>query len=617
MQAKLTELTMEKCRDAQRIEELFSKNHILREQHKVLNENIKVLENRLRAGLCDRCTVTQELAKKKQQEYESCHFHSLQQISSLTNEINILKEENKALLDELRKFKCLEMERSRSRSNTPENDSTPEVQHPALPCTNAKISPEKTSKDGESKEYISDYHMPEDTSSAAVLKLSPVVKSLQTAGHDTRQAEMTMSGVQKVLLSNHNQQRISNQLHGTIAVMRAGAKSGHLMYPSPLHKRSSCNDLHSNEGRTELYDAPSPLDSLKHVIPEEQLQLLRQHFAQKRLRSPGMPNDLPMRYLLAKNRESAMERKRSEDDWEEKAAMADLQGAVLYVRDQEYKNRINPTDQREKIHYLFNKQNQGLRSPTSPGDVPKCHMRESPEKELSLIQVLSARWKNNKGLTSHREEQDWPEKDMKAAEPEKRSHYEEDATPDKPLDLSDTRRGQNSKREHTCLYETHMARPASRNNSSPPTRDSESDHVHGATTADHISVAKNEHERHSTEDTREADMDHSGDPEMARESLAATRAVKGHKRHRDSEPDEEDARGNSPQRDMAEEPDTSDSEMERSQHSQAETSRDGYKSHGQGRWKKRLSLASKKSMRKKRKDPDQAAESDSSQDDDV
>uniref|UniRef100_A0A8C5R428 DNA endonuclease Ctp1 N-terminal domain-containing protein n=1 Tax=Leptobrachium leishanense TaxID=445787 RepID=A0A8C5R428_9ANUR len=87
-----------------RIEELFSKNHILREQHKVLNENIKVLENRLRAGLCDRCKVTQELAKKKQQEFENAHFLSLQQISALTNEMNSLKEENRSLFEDLKCF---------------------------------------------------------------------------------------------------------------------------------------------------------------------------------------------------------------------------------------------------------------------------------------------------------------------------------------------------------------------------------------------------------------------------------------------------------------------------------------------------------------------------------
>lgn len=34
------------CRDAQRVEELFAKNHQLREQQKALKENLRVLENR-------------------------------------------------------------------------------------------------------------------------------------------------------------------------------------------------------------------------------------------------------------------------------------------------------------------------------------------------------------------------------------------------------------------------------------------------------------------------------------------------------------------------------------------------------------------------------------------
>lgn len=38
---------------------------------------------RLRAGLCDRCTVTQEVAKKRQQEYEASQIQSLQHISMM------------------------------------------------------------------------------------------------------------------------------------------------------------------------------------------------------------------------------------------------------------------------------------------------------------------------------------------------------------------------------------------------------------------------------------------------------------------------------------------------------------------------------------------------------
>ncbi|KAL8179620.1 UNVERIFIED_CONTAM: RBBP8 N-terminal-like protein [Gekko kuhli] len=108
LQTKLNELTNEKCRDTQRIEELFTKNHQLREQQKILKDNVKVLENRLRAGLCDRCQVTQELAKKKQHEFGKAHFQSLQHIFILTNELNKMREENKRLKEELKRFCSME-----------------------------------------------------------------------------------------------------------------------------------------------------------------------------------------------------------------------------------------------------------------------------------------------------------------------------------------------------------------------------------------------------------------------------------------------------------------------------------------------------------------------------
>ncbi|XP_072270546.1 RBBP8 N-terminal-like protein [Pyxicephalus adspersus] len=602
MQAKLTELTMERCRDTQRLEELFSKNHLLREQHKVLNENIKVLENRLRAGLCDRCTVTQELAKKKQQEYENCHFHNLQQISSLTNQINLLKEENKSLLEELRKLKSLD-EKNRSRSHSPESNATPEPPHSELPTSNPKNNPEQnrtqTSKDDEAQEFVSDHNASEETS-PTVLKLSPVLKSIQTANNETRQSDLALSGVQKVLLTSHNQQRISNQLHGTIALMRPGAKSGQSVTMPSIQKHSSANDVHPKETRTDLPEVPSPLDSLKHVIPEEQLNLLRQHFIQKHLvqRGPRVPNDGQVHYVLAKNREPAAERKRSDDEWEEKAAMAELHGAMLYMREQGYKNRMNITNQREKIHYVISKQNQGHRSPSSPGDVPKYLTRESPvEKELSLIQVLSTHWKNNRRQDSQEEETDWSHRETRCAEPAKRRHSEEVATPDKPLDLSDARRGHHNaqndiKREPKGYYETHMANLASRNNDSSPNRASFSGH--GVHTEDSVLLAKSEHERDKGEDTLNVPMERNEGTEMTRESIPIIkRPGQGYKRHRGSEADEEEGIcGNSPNQDMDEDADSSDSEgeIERAQHSQAETTRENYVSErNHSRWKKRLS----------------------------
>ncbi|XP_017288957.1 RBBP8 N-terminal-like protein isoform X2 [Kryptolebias marmoratus] len=105
-QAKVKELSNKKGCDSKRMEELFTRNQQMKEQQRLLTENIKTLENRLRAGLCDRCTVTQEVAKRKQQEYEASQIHSLQHISLLAGEMTNLKKENLRLKDEARKLRA-------------------------------------------------------------------------------------------------------------------------------------------------------------------------------------------------------------------------------------------------------------------------------------------------------------------------------------------------------------------------------------------------------------------------------------------------------------------------------------------------------------------------------
>ncbi|XP_067904939.1 uncharacterized protein rbbp8l isoform X2 [Heterodontus francisci] len=203
--AKLTELNMERCLDAQRLEEMFSKNHQLREQHKIMNENIKNLENRLRAGLCDRCTVTQELARKKQQEFESSQLQSLQHISILTSEINGLKEENKMLHRELRKLKYL-LETRQSQAYPRGSCS---LSDNAIPLDSPLNNKRKGSLDGafssilEYQSHKQDFKIPTKEISTA-LKWSPC------------------QNLSEMPLFDLHPQRISNQLHGTIAVVRAG-----------------------------------------------------------------------------------------------------------------------------------------------------------------------------------------------------------------------------------------------------------------------------------------------------------------------------------------------------------------------------------------------------------
>ena len=58
---------------------------------------LRIFPYRLRAGWCDRCAVTEEHMRKKQQEFENIRQQNLKLITELMNEKNMLQEENKKL----------------------------------------------------------------------------------------------------------------------------------------------------------------------------------------------------------------------------------------------------------------------------------------------------------------------------------------------------------------------------------------------------------------------------------------------------------------------------------------------------------------------------------------
>ncbi|KAJ1191149.1 hypothetical protein NDU88_000465 [Pleurodeles waltl] len=104
LQMKVSKLKKDRCLDAQRLEEFYSKNQQLRENQKSLHDTIKVLEDRLRAGLCDRCAVTEEHMRKKQQEFENIRQQNLKLITELMNEKNSLQDENKRFSEQLQQL---------------------------------------------------------------------------------------------------------------------------------------------------------------------------------------------------------------------------------------------------------------------------------------------------------------------------------------------------------------------------------------------------------------------------------------------------------------------------------------------------------------------------------
>ncbi|XP_043082238.1 DNA endonuclease RBBP8 isoform X2 [Puntigrus tetrazona] len=113
LQTKITKLKKERCLDAQRLGEFHSKNQQLREQQKILQEKIRQLEDRVRSGPCDRCSVIEKQIKKTNAELEDTTQKNLSVISELEAERKTLKDENRKL--------SVELERLR---NSPQNVSS-------------------------------------------------------------------------------------------------------------------------------------------------------------------------------------------------------------------------------------------------------------------------------------------------------------------------------------------------------------------------------------------------------------------------------------------------------------------------------------------------------------
>ncbi|KAM9527534.1 RBBP8 N-terminal-like protein isoform 2-T2 [Guaruba guarouba] len=448
LQSKMTELMTEKCRDAQRIEELFAKNHQLREQQKVLKENVKVLENRLRAGLCDRCMVTQELAKKKQNEYETSHFQSLQHIFILTNEMNRLREENKTLKEELKKLRSLEDRAKPPGVTSRESSSTPSSPLALLSPVSRNASTEKAAH----REAEEAHH---DGPGLELEEEKPAGQGSQRSSPSSRNSPGTV--LQEVSLAEVASQRIANQLHGTIALVRPGSRSCLLerspsrAAASPPTRKTPLPPEREHSPSLEAFlsatkaDSPKAVPSyenLKLIARREQLCLLHKHLSlhQLGLAKDYAPADrdgssFSSHLLRAKDADG---RTRPRDGWEDHTALLKLPATMVYVRDQHLEEKLQLLRHRDQLQHLLMQQCQ-------PGQQADGDTKLPPEERpLSPWPSITRGCKEERSFLEDtadgKEEKElWLSRDSSELQGKTKAARDDGA--DGPLDLSDSGRG--------------------------------------------------------------------------------------------------------------------------------------------------------------------------------
>ncbi|XP_013000110.1 RBBP8 N-terminal-like protein [Cavia porcellus] len=415
LQNKLLELNSERCRDAQRVEELFAKNHQLREQQKALKENLRVLENRLRAGLCDRCMVTQEVARKRQLEFESSHLQSLQRICVLTNEMTRLKEENKMLKEEVKQLRSLE-----DRPMPVAREGASDSPSPALlPSPSSwKAVPEKPQ--GGREEAGED---PPGADKSATCRTSPVAKSSQGSNLPESRAP------------GMSPQRISNQLHATVAVLQPGSRAclvGHS--PSDGTSPPPNGSSPSSPG----YEHSLPLDSLlrasgasvpayeplKRPLQADRFCLLNRPLS-LHLQSP---NSRPLASATALHGPQPWALKAGEV-WEEPTSLLGLPNALVGMQDPRLEGALHLLLAQRQLCALARAGADPLRSPPPPRATPPSPPvdsdSESPELEVAGAALATAALPGGQHLPPT------------GGSPRKEAVAIQDYAPDKPLDLSD------------------------------------------------------------------------------------------------------------------------------------------------------------------------------------
>ncbi|XP_029003307.1 DNA endonuclease RBBP8 [Betta splendens] len=181
LEAKVSKLKKERCLDAQRLEVFYSRNQQLKDQNKTLQDAISLLEERLRAGECDQCSILEESLKNNQDL-----------ITALKNERNHLQEENSRLHAQVQRLKtsCSE----RPVTSSPEHEDCIIPDSPILSSSLPVVNKLKKRKRMDQSKHVRYAELPSPQSNNSLF--NEVTKETADASKYVERAE------QRVLVPN-------------------------------------------------------------------------------------------------------------------------------------------------------------------------------------------------------------------------------------------------------------------------------------------------------------------------------------------------------------------------------------------------------------------------------
>uniref|UniRef100_A0A8D1KL22 DNA endonuclease Ctp1 N-terminal domain-containing protein n=1 Tax=Sus scrofa TaxID=9823 RepID=A0A8D1KL22_PIG len=349
---------------------------------------------RLRAGLCDRCMVTQELARKKQQEFESALLQNLQHVFLLSE-----------ALASLSTHLCLP---SGDRPKPPLREGSSDPPSPRLPPS---------------------------------LGAQKAITEKPLGGHEEREDDHPGAGGPQGDGEVGSPQHISNQLHGTIAVLRPGSRAcsanrgsanGTPPLPPPRSSPPSPPCGHSLPLDSFLQPsqpAAKTCESLKHPLPAERLCLLNRHLA-LHLRSPYCS---PRASATAPSGPQPQGLKAGETEaWEEPAGLLGLPGTLAGVQDSQLEGALHLL-LAQQLRARGRMRGPRMRGQPVPGEPPPSppasFNSEGPEGEAAGTALPRGRH---------------PQPTAPGSPSGKEATATQDGAPDKPLDLSERGRGRDS-----------------------------------------------------------------------------------------------------------------------------------------------------------------------------